>query len=619
MREYQEKYIENLLQVMALSDFSSGIPEDIPQFIEERRQNNIRIRGIIRENTELLRTNLMPVLDDIASASDEEIAELEDFASHLLRGARQLDLVLNYTVRNALVAFARRHGRRDMLIRQLYHTGMALFYMQQIIRLADKNDYNWKMSLMFGEAASYIRQYDEIEDAETRGYIHRAMANLALAYRWDTPEEAERKSKAIRRSFHVLTDPEYHRKTPSLPWDTFLYKSHQERTTAMQMLRMGTADARIVREVMESAEYVYKKQMEDVEKKGRKPSARWVLEYDIALYHCGVLTLSQLLTSMEKVFMDQDAHDFSMDGLWGNAMLPAYYAEYLRSDESLIGRKKEVLLYMYGRMIRYVHGVPNGTLNSRLISHLLDGLTTFIEYPDGIQARDFLINLVISRDPDIYVFLQLTADITRMITQAALETVPEQLVGVLSCEDVSEVRRRGPEIAQFAYECGMLHDIGIFLFDSLVTTAARSQLEEEKRMYGYHTDAGRRILSRCESTQKYVPAALGHHRFYDGSGGYPEEYRREEDPNRQITDIVGIASYLVGLTDVKFGGGSVGLTPEEALAQVRREAGTRLSPVFVQLLPQIEGELTAYLREGVVRAYEQAFDRIRGEDAEKIQ
>ncbi len=59
---------------------------------------------------------------------------------------------------------------------------MTLFYMQDIIRRADRTDYNWKMSLMFGEAASYIKEYDRIEDMETRGYIHRAMGNLALAY-----------------------------------------------------------------------------------------------------------------------------------------------------------------------------------------------------------------------------------------------------------------------------------------------------------------------------------------------------------------------------------------------------------------------------------------------------
>ena len=263
MRDYQERYIENLKRVMALADAPADAPRDIRLYVRQRQEKNMQIADIIAENTELLRRNLMPLLDDVVSASEEEAAQLEEFASHLMKGSRQLDLLLNYMLRSALVTYARKHEKRDMLIRQLYHTGMALFYMQQIIYHADRNDYRWKMSMVFGEAAAYIKKYDEIEDVDTRGYVHRSMANLALAYRWSVREEAEQKHKAIRRSFHVLTDLHYREKTPALPWDVYLYKSHQERTTAMQLLRRGDADHQTLREVMESAEYVFKKQMEN--------------------------------------------------------------------------------------------------------------------------------------------------------------------------------------------------------------------------------------------------------------------------------------------------------------------------------------------------------------------
>lgn len=615
MKAYQEKYIENLKCVMSLSDFSEEIPEDIPAFIDERRRKNAQIRAIISEDTDLLRQNLMPVLDDIVSASEEEVADLEDFASHLLDGAKQLDLLLNYTVRNALVVYARKHEKRDMLIRQLYHTGMALFYMQQIIHHADRNNYRWKMSMVFGEAAGYIKKYDEIEDPETRGYIHRSMANLALAYRWNVSEEAALKERTIRRSFLILTDPVYHEKTPSLPWDAFIYKSHQERTTAMQLLRRGEADAAIVQEVMESAEFIWKRQMENSRKRGTRPAPRWVLEYDIAQYHCGILTLPQLLQNMERIFLDQDHSDFSESGIWGNVMLPAFYSEYMHFDPSLIGKKRTVMLYMYGCMMRYTKQIPNTRLNSRLIDHLLEGFQTFIEYPGGITAKDFLLNLVICRDPDIYVQLQLTADFARMIMEAALDRTPQQLVGVLSCRDAADVCRRRGEILRFTHECGMLHNIGIFLFDTLVTLAARSRLEEEKVMYNYHADAGRLILSRCESTRIYAPTAFGHHRYYDGIGGYPEEYHREEDPNVQVTDVVSIASRLAESLDAKFSDDHREHPLAEALNDVMSEAGTRFSPLFTDLLPNLRPELESYLEDGVVHAYERAFQMISGEDA----
>ena len=73
MKPYQERYIENLKLVMSLSDFSADTPGDIPLFIEERKRKNGQIRQIIAENTESLRRNLMPLLDNIVSAPEDEI------------------------------------------------------------------------------------------------------------------------------------------------------------------------------------------------------------------------------------------------------------------------------------------------------------------------------------------------------------------------------------------------------------------------------------------------------------------------------------------------------------------------------------------------------------------
>ena len=82
------------------------------------------------------------------------------------------------------------------------------------------------------------------------------MGNLALAYAGLDEADGRRKSAAIRRSLQILEDPVYHEKSPDLPWDLYLMKTHQERTTALGLLRTGFADPQIQREVMESAEYV---------------------------------------------------------------------------------------------------------------------------------------------------------------------------------------------------------------------------------------------------------------------------------------------------------------------------------------------------------------------------
>ena len=82
------------------------------------------------------------------------------------------------------------------------------------------------------------------------------MGYLALAYAGLDEADGRRKLSAIRRSLQILEDPVYHEKSPELPWKLYITKSHQERTTALGLLRAGIIDPQIQHEVMVSAEYV---------------------------------------------------------------------------------------------------------------------------------------------------------------------------------------------------------------------------------------------------------------------------------------------------------------------------------------------------------------------------
>ncbi len=614
MRQYQQRYVDNLATIANLSVVSAQLPENVTVFMEQRNENTKQINALIEENTDLLRRNLMPVIDDIISASEEEIQDLDDFADRLLQGSDQLDLFLNYIVRNALVTYARKWGKRDMLIKELYYTGLALFYMQDRLIGAGLHLYQWKMSLMFGEAAGYIKKYDEIEDAQTRGYIHRSMANLALSYPWKPEKEAVKKLDIIRYSMKILTDPVYRAKTPTLPWDTFVYKSHQERSSGTAYLKDAAdgANPKIVGEILESTEYVWRMQLEADQKRGKAPSSRWILKYELTQYHCGIRSLSYLLTQIEKCYMERDPSDYSQSGIENNLYVPAIYAEYIALDERAKYKKKEILGYMYRMMVKYVKGMPGNQRDARMVRNLLMAVSRFIEYPGGISLKDFLLELVVCRNPDVYADSRMVAHISQKLMLQAVERAPHLLLGLLGCEDIGQVKERAPQLARFAYESGMLHDVGFISVSSLMVQTGRSWFEEEQKMYESHVYAGRNLLQECESTKPYVYTAFGHHRFYNEKGGYPEAYRRDENPNQVVTDMVSVAAFLVQEMD----GSSYPFHKEapgkELLASARLEAGSRLSPAVVGLLDGWEEELVEYLQNGKTEAYEEAFDLLRG-------
>lgn len=598
MREYQIHYIENLKRVQELMDFSGWRPQGPKEFCRLREQRRGEAGRLVQENTRLLRDNLMPVLDDIVSVSEDEAEELAEFAAALAGGVRQLDLVLGCTVHEALVTYAKHWNKRELLIQELYYAGLALFYMQSRISSTGKRLYNWKVGMMFGEAASYFKHYDEIDSMETRGFIHRAMANLALSYQnVETPAEGEKKARIIRRSLQVLNDPAFHEKSPSLPWEVYIGKSHQERTTLMTLLRSGVDDPQIVREVMESAQYVWEQQQENSRRKGTPMVQRWVLGYEAALYHCGVQPLTKLLQCMEDAYMERNDCDYSDAGVYSNIFLVGLYADYLKRDEELVQKKKELLKYMYRMLMRYVQNAPNNQLSEGVTRNLLETMKTFIEYPDGLSYKEFLLQMIVCRDPDAYVFARGVAGVSAMLMNAMIEEQPQELAGLPGIDGAGGAAQRREELVQFAYDSGMLHDVGMIAFAGSVRSCGRSWLDPEREMYACHAYAGWQMLQRCDSTRAYAQTALGHSAFYSGEGGYPPEYVRAENPCAVVTDIVAVAAYLLRMTMGILFPGRPRLSAAEAVGQLKELAGSRFSPAVCAAATENLPELAACIEE----------------------
>ena len=60
-----------------------------------------------------------------------------------------------------------------------------------------------------------------------------------------------------------------------------------------------------------------------------------------------------------------------------------------------------------------------------------------------------------------------------------------------------------------------------------------------------HTLSGYEDLKRRKSTEEFADIALGHHRWYDGNGGYPDNYVRTDSEYRLMTDVAAAAVHIV--------------------------------------------------------------------------
>lgn len=606
MRHYQEQYCESTGKVRKFLS-SHTVPEERSEdFYQRKLEECAEIRQLREENMDILRAQLLPVLDDILNADTEDIEALVEFSDTLMK--KQLDNGLQYQVCNALVAYARRKKDRNLLIKELYMTAMAAYNFQRMEGGSVSDRFRWKMHMLFGEAAGYIRYYDEIEDTQTRAYIHRSMGNMALGYVENDPETVRKKMKVLRRSLQILTDPVYHEKTPDLPWDLYIYKSHQERTTLLSFLRSGEATVQDAREVLESAQFVYNKQVKDAEEKGMPMQPQWEYAYYAASYHGGIHTKEEFLQNMEKVYASASITDYSQQGMYGNVYIPALYSEYVKADERMIEKKKPVILMMYRWLMQYVKQVPHSMLNDELFFYIRGSLDSYIEYPGEYSFRDFIQEMVACRQPETYVHSQMVANISQAILHKVLERKPELLLGVRGFDSVEALLEHRGELDAFLYECGILHDIGKMKLLNLYDIQNRSWIAEEEEMHHMHTVLGYEILQRWPSTRDYAIAALGHHGGYNGKDGYPKEYCREESQEAPLVDILCVADYIDRNNDVIGNYQGKVFSLEETFDNMKKESGSLLAPCFVEMALEIRQEIGEILENGREEAYWKAYD-----------
>jgi len=579
MNEWQTAYLDSLEELRDLRG-RMGQGEETEDGLREK------LTALSRRNTLLLRERLFPVLDNVLALTEEDTAQLQAFA----QGLQKLeDYGLCLHIHKTLLVRARRTHDRDLLIRELYECGMGLYNQGVSVRDFQSEAYVKRMRLYFQEAASYLRVYDDIASEETRGYIHRSMGNIALGYHGE--KENMQKLQAINQSLRVLSDPEFHQKSPHLPWQAMLMKTHQERTSLLHCLRGQNATQEVASQVMESALLIQNAQREKARQEGHPLAPRWQYAYQSALYYSGIITLEQCVSALEKIAADTPEDDYTYQGSFANVSIAAYISAMVSSQPPEVIEEKYAarLDKLYQRALRYIRRASGGQVSSltmaRSLSQLVGGL---LETEGGFKARDLLMELTALWSPMLHLHMCRISRLAEQLVRLAAEEEPELLVGLPGCDTPGQVREQKEALADWAAQAGMLCRIGLLYLPSLYTLPARSLLQEELELYETYPYIGSKILGEHPSTRALAQTALGHMRAWQGEGGYPASYDRRADTAAPITDAVAVA---VALEDAR--GGHCGSlqsvkSPEEAIRDVLAQAGTHLNPSFAALAKKLQ-------------------------------
>lgn len=606
MQPYQEEYISNLRDIAERSVQRKQEELSFEEFCWEIARNERQLERTVRRNMELLKEGLFPVLDHLYEADSEQLAELLEFAGMLMNPREELDVGLFCQIHRALLSVARFRRDRRAMIRELYWLGIGRNSMNnKLVGLesSKSEEYIHRMRLCFTEAAAYLKYFDEIEDAETRGYILRARANMALGQYKSVTERI----RIIKRTLQIMQDKEYQEKAPELPWDRYIYQTHQLMAASMSHSKGRTMTPQDIADIMESVHIVLDRRIQETAERGEKPPVRTAFSNCAIEYYCGLDTLDGLLTKMERLTDTVDASDYSTDGMYGTISIPAFYCQYLQENPEKIPEREEYIEDLYRRIVSYVENFP-GEGKESMFYYLRQLSLTFIETPNSLSYGDFIIRLQELFTPEIFVH-------SYVVGKAAAEfcgIIAEEQPGFF--DDIDELRRlREPErkraaILDYAMKCGQLHDVGKMNFISLYKTP-RQWFEEEYEMAHLHTMIGAAWLEMRESTRHYAMVAMGHHCWYDGSRGYPETYRRLECPYRQMVDVIGLLDWLDNVTASSrrlYTGKE--RTFDVAVKEAVSLEGRRFSPILTAMLR--DGEIAERLARAFAQGRQEAYLRL---------
>ncbi len=157
------------------------------------------------------------------------------------------------------------------------------------------------------------------------------------------------------------------------------------------------------------------------------------------------------------------------------------------------------------------------------------------------------------------------------------------------------------------------HDTGkIFIIDT-VFVYGRKLLDMEFDLIKTHPKMGAEMLKRFSSTAKYAEVALGHHKWYDNSRGYPEEFDTSKSRYKTVIDIVLCADCLDAATDTVGRSYNCGKSFEDFYAEIQEGSGTRYAPWLPDLLskPEVREDIEFLLAEGRERNYHDTYQLLK--------
>lgn len=597
IKSFYTEYKENISQAKYATEIvlSAHNKEEWLENIHKRK--NI-VEKLYKRNEELLSKYIYPFINGEATMT-KELADIyyecvADFS--LYYGF--IDHVACFDITECIKAVYIKENDRNGIIKANRMIGSFCSKEPSFenMQIADK---------IYSEQIKYVDNYFEIEDAEVRRYVLNAYANKCIMYlnsviyMYQEDDETvlkfqEELMECVKNAKAFYSD----KRLVSIEDNEKLLKKncyYIDIVVCGNVIGEMNANAPVNEELLEYTYNCHKKKYDEII--SENPDIYEVDEgifcnYCMCRFKKGEISrLSFVQTVFDyckhcienDVPKDEDIIDPKYFNVC-TTRLP-YLLQYVCNDEISEEYANEVISYSVKAFLDVLKHFPVFGTRVRVSTEIEDAALLLVPYlPKNISPFYFLLKTIINRDESSMLHAAMVNVLSQTILEKVFEKNPRLLVGILDTESVAEVFEKKHMILDYVRLASMIFDIGKISYSSVLSISNRKLTQKERMTLENHPTDGYSLVKNLSDLQPFLDIIIGHHKDYDGKGGYPKDYDNTKSKNRFVVDLIRICDWLDNVTNFTKQSTEGYVKFESILEDMEKGSGTLYNPDIVELI-----------------------------------
>jgi len=564
-----------------------------------------KLNSLHRRTEAIIKEHLYPMLEKKADITEADEADLYQTGQNISSYEQRADPGLALKIYQGLLGWARQRGDDAKIIKYLYWCGITLFYLSR----DDRKDH----LVYFEEGASYADRYHSFENPETRKYIHRCIANTSMTYYFmDLPEKA---MEVDEKAFVFWNTLIFSCIDLDFPWLNYFLTCFTHRYAELTKTVHRDPDSETsenLRKILEIAVITNKLYHRNREAFNVHGGTR----YDFMLWEAqflnDLISFDMLHDNISKKKSELRPDDFSPNAMYVNRDLNGYLIFYASTMRRLSDKKNSVVASISADIIKHFSEIPK-SVNPREVALQFESIAKDISFAfEPAQQLDFVMKMTTMRHIPTYAHSIIVGKIAVCLTEHLIENSPEAFIGCIGITHTEQIPANAEKLCRLAYKSGLCHDVGKITYITNPYIHARTLTDNEYNLVKRHSTDGKTMLTGADESFEldlYKDVIWGHHKFYDNTGGYPDDFDISIRPHRIYIDIIALADSIEAATDdiIRLYANPKSL--DTICEEIISESGTRYSPVAAAALKDasVRDSLADILDSGRKDAYYTAY------------